>query len=272
MTITLPDGTEVGLGLQMPTPGFVSALPVYADVGPMLTRQQIEDIARSGTMRGRDRFDSSYIKDQKSHGSCNGFAGAAALTRARVRRGLPRIDLSGAYLYSLINDNVDRGSLLDRGMMALLARGCAAETTVGWAGIFRSLYETRVADAEAARMKAFECYQVNDEGMLWSGLASGFDAVVAVHADAGFMKLDANGVAGGGQGGGNHAVGVSGLWWDRELIADAYNSWGLSYGDQGRMGLTWDRHFRPTHQNHAFYLIRSATDDPQSENPPVAGG
>lgn len=122
-------------------------------------------------------------------------------------------------------------------------------------------------------MKAFECYQVNDADMLWSGLVSGFDGVVAVHADDGFMRLDANGVAGGGQGPGNHAVLSDGIYWvGGEPAADGVNSWGLSYGDRGRMGLTWNRHFRPTVGNHAFYLIRSATDDSQGENPPVAGG
>ena len=262
------DGVIVGTGLQLPNDGLVSAFPVYADAGPMLTMDTILDIAKSGARRGRDRFDSSFIKDQNGFGACQGFASAGAVTRARIRRGLTRVDLSGAYAYSLVNGGRDSGSQLESGMRACAERGYASEALVGNRSIYRGQYDTAKADADAARYKAFEVYAVRTEIELFSALALGFDCVVAVHANDGFMRLDSRGVAGGGQGRGNHSVSSDGLTFDRELIADGYNSWAVRYGDAGRMGLTWNQHFANTTPYHVFYAIRSATDDPSGENPP----
>ena len=61
---------------------------------------------------------------------------------------------------------------------------------------------------------------------------------------------------------------ADGLWWDNELVADGANSWDLVYGDQGRMGLSWARHFHKTTQYHVFYAVKSSMDDPQGDNPP----
>lgn len=257
------DGRLFGTGLQLPV-STATAFPLYEDAGPMFTREQVEEVAKSGRQKGRDKFDASYIKNQRDHGSCQGFASAAALTRARVRRGEDRVDLSGAYAYSLVNGGRDRGSLLEDGMVVCADKGYATEATVGWNQIYPHQYDRAKADAEAARFRGFEVYAVRSELGLFSALAAGFDCVVAVHADNGFMRLDSRGVAQGGQGPGNHAVSCDGLWWDRELIADGYNSWDRSYGDQGRMGLTWNQHFANTNRHHVYYAIRSTSDDTQA--------
>lgn len=263
----LPDGTRVGTGCLIPPTNRVSAFPVYAESGPMFTRDELIALGKTKTARGSHKFDSTFIKNQGHRSSCNGFAGAAALTRARIRRGLPRVDLSGAYLYSCINGGKDQGSMLEDGMKALMVRGCATEHTVGPDAIYRQSYPTAKADAEAKQYMAFECYSVppgeDFEQMLFSGLAAGFDAVVAVHADDAFMHLDGRDVAKGGNGPGNHAVMCDGFWTDpnnQELIGDGVNSWGTTYGMSGRMGLTYRQHFVHTMKYHQFYLIRSTND------------
>lgn len=268
--LTLPDGTPVGTGLQTPT-SLATAFPLYEDAGPMLTDAQIADAAKSGAMRGKGRFGDDWVGNQRDKGSCNGWAGAKSLQRARVRRGLPRVNLSGAYLYSLINGGSDNGSMLDAGMAAIQSRGIATEETVPWDRIYPSLYDRAKADAEASKNKGFECYAVRSRQALFSALAVGFDCVVAVHADNGFMALDSDGVAGGGNGPGNHAVLCDGLYWSARRgrpVGDGVNSWGLSYGDRGRMGLDWNAHFAPTTQYHVFYAIRSTTDG--GDSPPAA--
>jgi hypothetical protein len=255
-------------GLLLPPAGFVSAFPAYLSSGPMLPMDDIRARAASGAYRGSTKFDRSWIKNQRNKSSCNGFAEAAALSRARVRRGLLRVDLSGAYAYSLINRGRDNGSMLEDGMRAAGERGIAPEALVPWDAIYPHLYPA-AAHEEAKRYKAFECYAVRSEVELFSALASGFDCVVAVHADNGFMRLDGDGVAGGGRGPGNHAVAADGLYMvGSELVADGVNSWGTEYGADGRMGMTWARHFRTTTGNHVFYAVRSTTDDPQGTNPP----
>jgi hypothetical protein len=270
--LVLPNGEVVGTGLLIPETFGVTAFPEYADPnnGPMFQMDTIKQIAANTPKNGRKWFDRTFIKNQRSHGSCQGFASAAMVTRARIRRGLERVDLSGAFAYSLVNRGRDDGSILEEGMVACQG-GYATEETVGWDAIYPSRYDVPKAKAEAARFKAFEVYAVRTEQALFSALAAGFDCVVAVHADNGFMVLDGNGIAGGGNGPGNHAVGADGLYITSsgQLVADGVNSWDLTYGDNGRMGLTWARHFAPTCSYHVYYAIRSASDDPQGEKPPT---
>lgn len=263
MNPIIVDGQPKGTGLLMPAVPCSSVLPVWEDKLPVWNTAEIEGIAKSGLMDGRKLFDSSWIKDQRSHGSCNGFGGAAALSRSRVRRGLSRVDLSGAYLYSLINDNRDQGSMLDDGMAAIQSRGIATEATVKWNQIYRHQYDREQADAEASRYKAFEAYAVKTLPGLWTALAAGWDCVVAVHAGNNFMRVGGDGIVGVDAGPGNHAVACDGVYYSDltlgGLVASGVNSWGTSYGTDGRMGLT-EAHFRQTMQYHAFYAIRSTTD------------
>lgn len=255
------------LGCLVPDPGFVSSLPVFGDHVEPLDNPTLKRIAQSQTSVGRTLFDRSFIKNQGSHGSCNGFAAASALTRARIRRGLKRVDLSGAYLYSLINGGRDQGSMLDDGMRALQSRGCATEATVKWNQIYPSKYDRTKANREAARHKAFECYQVRTGAELWTALALGWDVVVAVHAGRNFDRIDGNGVAGVDRGNGNHAVMADGLLFaGGEIVADGVNSWGTGWGDRGRMLLRWS-HFQQTIGIHSFYAIRSTTDG--DDKPPA---
>lgn len=259
------------LGTLTPQPGFVSAFPVFEDAVKTLSEPELLDIARSGIADGRNRFDSSYIKNQRSHGSCNGFAGALALTRARVRRGLKRVDLSGAYLYSLINGGSDNGSMLEDGMRVMQSKGIASEMLVGWDAIYPNRYNRASADAEALRYQGFECYATRTILGTFTAAALGFDLVVAVHVGSNFERVDSEGVPGRSSGPGNHAVGADGLTCVQgsRLALTNFNSWDVVYGQEGRMCLTQD-HLAQTIQNHTFYAIRSTDDDPDATNPPVA--
>lgn len=276
---TLPDGTSVGTGLIIPL-NTSSAFPEYSTSGPLLSRDDIIDLAKSDKNLGRAKFDKSYNKNQGSYGSCNGFAGAAALTKSRVRRGLPRVDLSGAYLYSLINRGRDNGSLLEDGM-AELPNGVATEQTVPFDKIYPRLYDEAKASAERTRFRGLECYVLRrgpdafPDQQVFSALACGFDIVVAVHVNSAFMRLDRRGVSGVGNGPGNHAIACDGYTFDsinNELLADNDGSWGLSFGDQGRTFVTWKNHLEYTHNYHQFYAIRSTSEDPKNDSVPAVAG
>lgn len=246
------------------------SFPLYEDAGPMLTEQQIMDAAKSGKHKGRDRFDKSFVKNQRSHGSCNGFAIAAAMGKARIRRGLKRVDLSGAYAYSLMNGGRDNGSTLDDGMVVCERGGIAEERFANWDQIYPSRYDKTAADENAKQYKAFECYTVRSKLGLFSALACGFDVVIAVHADNGFNKLDSNGVAQGGNGPGNHSVSADGLSFESGMLAaDMQNSWDLVYGINGRAWVTWEQHLSNTNRYHPFFATRSTLDS-SGNNPPVA--
>lgn len=264
----LPDGQTVGTGLLI-RPTTSSRYDDYEVAGPMLTLDEIVAAAKSGEFKGRVKFDKSWVKNQRSHGSCQGFMTSTMLSKSRFRRGLERVDLSGAYAYSKVNGGSDNGSNLEDGWHSAEKDGICEEALAGWDAIYPSRYDRIKCDENAKKYKAFECYAVRTEIGLASALINNFDCGIAVHADNGFMKLDGRGVAGGGNGPGNHAVATDGVWWDGELIFDTQNSWDVVYGDNGRMGITWSQHLRKTTPYHVFYAIRSTVEG-GSNNFPVA--
>ena len=240
-----------------------TALPRLRDAVTRIKQSDILEIINDpGRLAGRDRFGSSYIKHQGNRGSCNGYAGAKALERARELAGQPYVPLSGEGLYAQINDGWDRGSGLQEGMEALISRGTSPEDMVP-----RETYLWRRISEEAKRaMPRFrigEAYRVEDELELSWGLANQFVGVVAVHANNSFSRLDNDGVVTPTSGVGNHAVGVDDVrYFDNMFQFDMFNSWGLSYGWDGRGWLGWGLHFTKTIRYHSFYLIRAATEDP----------
>ena len=250
-------------------PMKLSFQPFAATGLTVLSMDEIRKAA-DGKRRARHIFGIDWIKDQKSHGSCNGFAGVSAFERTRYRRGLERIPLSGASLYSLINGGQDNGSMLEDGMNALMRTGVLTEAEAGWQDIYK---DSRGQLPTRARFKALECYQVDSEAELATGLVNDFDGVVAVHVTNAFYRLSGSGVAGGSTGPGNHAVCVDDVLYDTQiggLKFDMPNSWNTTYGEGGRAYLTWRNNLQSCLRYHRFYLIRGAVDDPQGENPPAA--
>lgn len=241
---------------------------VYEDSQPMLTLAEIEKIVTAENRTpARERFPAQqWIRNQGGRGSCNGYAGAWALARARVMCGLPFEPLSGEYLYSLINGGRDSGSMLDDGMKAITEKGVARESLVRHESyLWNQMSEE--ARKDAPRFKAFECYQVNTALGLASGLASGFLGVVAVHASNAWGSLS-NGVSRRSLGPGNHAVVCQDVSVrSGKLFFDIANSWGKNWGEDGHTWNTWDEHLIEPNRNHANYLIRGVTDDPQNPAP-----
>ena len=260
-----------GTGLLVPETRPLS-FAAYRASNQILSKDQIRKIVtHPDRTPARQLFPPEvYIRSQGNRGSCNGYAGAWALTRARVRAGLPFVALSGEYLYSLINGGQDNGSMLDDGMQALQVKGIARESLVKHQSY---LYSQMSAEAkqDAPNFKAFECYRVDDESELASGLAQGFVGVVAVHASRSYQQLDTRGVRHESHGRGNHAVGVQDVRISPsgEFEYDEFGSWGLQNGQQGCAWLTWSRHLKQTNDYHAFYLIRAATDAADSKVPRV---
>jgi hypothetical protein len=243
-------------------------LALYESSQPMLTLAEITElISNENRTPARQRFPAGqWIRNQGGRGSCNGYAGAWALSRARVIAGLPFVPLSGEFLYSMINGGVDRGSMLDDGMKAIQERGVARESLVKHESYLWSQM-SQEARADAASHMAFECYRVESELGLASGLALGFVGVVAVHASNAWSSLS-GGVSRPSNGPGNHAVVCQDVRSNgSQLQFDIANSWGQRWGDNGHTWNTWKDHFIQTVGYHDFYLIRGVTDDPQDPVP-----
>jgi len=254
------DGSPLFTGLQLPA-SRPATFAKFADTHAalMLTRAQIEQLAGQQQRDPRKRFPPEvWIKQQINNG-CNGFAAAAALGRLLYVRGGRPIVLSGDYIYAHINGGRDQGSMLDEGMQAMQSIGIAPDELVT-VGTWRKNSLSQQAHEAAKRFKATECYAVDEELELLSGLALGFMGVVAVHVQRGGDY---------GPGPGNHSVAVDGLRTATgQLTINSPGSWGLNMGhERGCWDLTWQRHLAESSQYHQFYLIRAGQDDPQGTNP-----
>lgn len=248
------------LGSLMPPAGFVSSFNTFESEKPLWDDSDIRKVLSKNLPTCRDIFGTEWVQDQKSHGSCNGYAGSGSLQAARWLRGIrDKLKLSGAYLYSKINGGQDNGSALEHGLRAIEKWGVAPADLVPWDQIYPR-EQPRNADQEAAKHKGFKCYAVQTRQGFRTAVAAGFPVIVAVHAGRNFQRLNSQGIAGVDSGRGNHAVFVLGA----KLIGgtevyDMQNSWNVRYGTSGRAFLTWDS-FAQTFGNHTFYAVAS-TDD-----------
>lgn len=267
------DGNDYGLGLTDPQPEDfnVGAARGFA----VMTLDQIRDhlagnkAGSKGYYNRRNIFDLSWNSNQHSTNACNGHAtGPGALARAFYIKTLERVVLSGADAYSQMNGGRDQGSSLANGMK-VVTNGIATEATVPWSDIYCRGNPER-ARAERLRFRGHEPIAVDTQEEFATGLLLGFQGVVAVHVDRGgrYESLDGNGVSRGGNGPGNHAVGVDDLRLapDGTIEFDQYGSWG---SHAARLWLRWDQHLVECVRRHRFWLIAAALDDPQGNNPPA---
>lgn len=258
------DGYPLGLLVPESKP---MTIPTFADAIGVLSKDAIAKILNeSGRVAGRKRFPArQWIKNQGKRGACNAYAGCAALERARDFRNCKRVVLGPEYLYSNINGGRDQGSLLEDGRVSLTEVGCPPKEYVRYESYLKR-EQTPEGHANAGRFRILESYGIHSEEELATALALNYMAVIALHVTNAFMRLDGDGVAGGADGPGNHAlcahdVRIKGNDYQFELPG----SWDLSYGDEGHCWTTWNRHYRKTVNYHQFYAIRTTTDDPQGD-------
>lgn len=245
--------------------------PMYAASGPMWSKEQIIDTITSGDWVPAEQvYGPEWIKDQNGRGACAGYAGASAVERARHKRGLEYVELSGDGLYAAVNGGRDAGSALEANMRWMTQNGVPPASEVP-----RHEYRKNRIPAKAyeigKRFKAFEPYALNSELELASALAAGFVTVVAVHAGDGGRSPD--GLIDWSNGSGNHSVVVDDIRFrSNRFEFQTANSWGRRWGADGRGWLSWAHHLSNPNRYHMFYALRSAIDDSESDNPPIPKG
>lgn len=211
---------------------------------------------------------SNFTLNQRSHGSCVGFATAAAMMKLRFGMGQLFQRLSGAFVYSFINGGRDQGANIGEALK-IAQQGVCLESEADWDAIYPNRIPAS-ARTTAKRFRALEIYRVDSWSQCCTALQMGFSVVYAVHVGSSFDRLDSDGVIGLDRGPGNHAVhafgmdkSAGGVW-----LADGYNSWGPAWGDQGRFRSS-QKHWESVQQD--AFAIRDVIWDPQDLNqPPVA--
>lgn len=273
---TTPDGVERGLGCLVPK-SFPTSFVPFADAPgvTILTMDQIRaklaDFKAVNYYNRRTVFSKKWISNQHSTSACNGHSCARALSKSLyIRSGVETL-LSGADAYSQMNGGQDNGSTLADGMTIIQRNGVSTEALVPWDHIYSSQISAE-AKAVRSRYKGFELYAADDEAQFATGIFYGFVGVVAVHVAGGYDRQDGDGVCQGGNGPGNHSVGIDdiGILSDGRIVYDQFNSWGPEWGQDGRTRLVWSQHLATTVKYHRFFLLRSGLDDPEGNNPPAS--
>lgn len=200
-----------------------------------------------------------YGTNQHSTSACNGFAGASAVTRVRKLRGIDDGFVgSGSFVYSSINRGQDNGSVLEDGMKAIQEHGVCDQSLNPYDRIFAKQV-SQEARADALKHKGLSAYRATSREAWNSGLAAGFVGVAAVMCGPRFDQIT-NLTAGVQSGMGNHAVLIEDVVWrNGEYQYLMCNSWGIGYGQNGRVYLTW-AHFRETFGYHVFYLLPTSAE------------
>lgn len=256
---------ELATGLLVPEVKTLK-FPTLAEEIPLLTFEQARNICESEDyVFGEQLFDESWAKFQNGYGSCAGWGGATALSKARIMQGQPRQDLSGDYAYSHTNGGSDRGSMLDDNMEALLKWGCATAETVPLGKIYRHLYDQRIADAEAARFRGHELFALPDKQSMVTALALRWPVVVAIHVTSRWRSFDRHNMLAPARGRGNHCEHCDHLAWDAQrgdFKMRKDTSHGVDYGIGGKCWTNWDDHYATPSRYHVFYAVPSAIMDP----------
>jgi hypothetical protein len=255
------DGNVRRLGSLAPPEGFVSSFQTFEAEHPVW-----EDVDILRVAKDKDRtprrilFGQDYVQNQRSHGSCNGYAASGALRKASVLRGNINVPpLSGAFIYSLINGNRDQGSALEAGLRVVQKDGAPSESLVPWNMIYRKQQPANAAQ-EALKRRGLAAYAVQTKQGFRTALAAGFPVIVAVQAGSRFQRVNQQGLIGADDGRGNHAIHADDICFiGGTEVYDNVNSWGVQYADKGRGYATWDS-YAQTFKTHTFYAIASTQE------------
>jgi hypothetical protein len=210
------------------------------------------------------------IKDQNGFGACNGHAAAMAVETSRYVSGMPHVGISAWYIYAILCNGVDRGSMILDALELTQSDGVAPEDLVKY-GIINPNRLTAEAHAAAPRFKVEIGERLTTYQQLGTAIQRRQSINLAVCVGNAFNNLNSDGVPGLGRGYCNHAVHV-GLGMkkakDGSWLGLMANSWTTQWGDNGFCWLPLK--YLPTASAFEAYTVRAVVDDTADvTKPPV---
>lgn len=202
------------------------------------------------------------IKNQNGYGACNGFAAATSLEWARWIAGMSHAELSSWYVYAILCNGVDRGSIIADALELLRDKGTCPETAVPYGTINpRKLPQQAHSEAPRFRIEIGSALQGFDDLMTATQLMQPFNFSICV--GGGFDRLDSDGVCGYSRGWGNHAI-TGGLGAKKTArhgwVILWQNSWSEQWGDKG---FAWVSRQHVEEQGYFdAYTVRAVQSDP----------
>jgi hypothetical protein len=252
-----PDGIPRPLG-HLASPGSVRLHAPPLAVLPESEWREFDLTAQPHPIR---------IKDQNGYGACNGHAAASSLEWARWIAGETHEDLSAWYVYAILCNGIDRGSMISDALELLRDRGTCPDGSVPHGTINpRRLSSEAHAQAPRFRIEIGAELRSFDEMMTATQLAQPFN--YSIRVGGGFDNLDSDGVCGFSRGVGNHAV-TGGLGAKKTAKHGWVILWQNSWGQRwGRSGYAWVSRRHVEEQGYfSAYLVRAVRFDPQDPHP-----
>ena len=269
-------GQSVFTGMKTP-----DTLPLSFQAFPDSKLRPLEDIVEiiddPTSINVADRLGPETMWSQGQRSSCNAYmVGRMIATLIWFATG-EWIKLAPEFIYMLINDGRDVGSMLDDGMVAAYDHGCPIFGKVPYESFNKDKHvkfdQWAQAQGNAKNQRLGEAYQMPTDSVekCWHALIScisGRGTVgIAVHVAREYMNSEK--MAGVSRGGGNHAVpgdSLVKLCDNPRSVADigisVPGSWGEDFADGGR-AIHTIKHIEQTYRNHALYGARSVFTNPK---------
>lgn len=226
LSIEDESGVTRHLGNIAPPAGLVRAWPTYGDTAetPMVPRTQWAQHCHREPPTNK-LFFTPPTHDQNGYGMCNASATTAAMEARRARQGLPYVKLSAGDLYGRINGGVDRGSLLEDGLMEATAKGVASVDVVPYLD-WRS--DGSEAVKSRAKYRVLEAFLCPTFAHCMSAVISGFDLISGIMWYSNYTP-DADGwlPSGRGQAGGHAVYGFLPMMRGSTFGIGHQNSWNV---------------------------------------------